>query len=261
MLIPKNDSGRKFTNSFLLIVLAVILVSFAALWIYQAINKEKGDSQPKTDDNNQALVNDLQAANQAAIKEAAVQLQEVPPLQETDHLLGQASAPAQLIIYSDLTDPLAAGFLPVIQELKQQVGDAVVIAWRQHPLANNPLAAEAAVAIECASQQGHFWDFAAQIASSSSQEKPLEDWSVLAQATGLKLADFDKCLTKPEVQATIDKQSAEAEALGAIGVPSSFLNKTLLSGVYPLADFTGSDGQAKDGLLKLVRQAAGQKTE
>jgi len=62
-------------------------------------------------------------------------------------------------------------------------------------------------------------------------------------------------LTKPEVQATIDQWSSEAEALGAIGVPSSFLNKKLLSGVYPLEDFTDSDGQVKSGLVVLVQEA------
>ena len=163
-----------------------------------------------------------------------------------------------MIVYSDFTDPLAADFLPIIRQLKEQVGEMVVIAWRQHPLAKNQLAQEAAVAVECASQQNKFWEFADRVATTARQEQPFDDWLVIAEELGLGLTEFKNCLTKPEVQATIDQQSAEAEALGAIGVPSSFLNKTLLSGVYPLADFTDSDGQTKPGLLKLVQQAADQ---
>jgi protein-disulfide isomerase len=256
MLESSKIKQRKFTNSFLLIVLAVIFCTFVALKIYQTMD----DQQPVTlkNDEQASIAQDLQESNQAAWQNVAVDLQEVPPIKNDDHLLGQVEAPAQLIVYSDLTDPLAAGFLPIIHELKKQVGEAVVIAWRQHPLADNQLAREAAAAAECAGQQDKFWEFADNLAATASQEKPLDDWLAIAQNISLNLADFEKCLTKPEVQATIDRQSAEAQALGAIGVPSSFLNKTLLSGVYPLADFVSSDGQTKLGLLKLVQEAAGQ---
>lgn len=256
MFSPTKIKQRKFTNKFLLIILAVIFCTFVALRIYQNMDSQQPVAL-KTDEQIN-IAKDLQESNQGTWQNIAVDLQEVPPIENNDHLLGQATAPAQLIVYSDLTDPLAAGFLPIIHELKKQVGEAVVIAWRQHPLADNQLAREAATAVECAGQQDKFWEFADNLATMASQEKPLDDWSFMAQNVGLNLADFEKCLTKPEVQATIDKQSAEAEALGAIGVPSSFLNKTLLSGVYPLADFVSSDGQTKPGLLKLVQQAAGQ---
>ncbi len=256
MLGSEKIKQRKFTNSFLLIVSAVIFCTFIALKVYQSLDKP---ATTVVNNNEQAkIAQDIQASNQEAWQNVAVELQEVPPIKSDDHLLGQASAPAQLIVYSDLTDPLAAGFLPIVRQLKQQAGEAVVVAWRQHPLANNQLAKEAAVAVECAGQQNKFWEFADKVAATASQEKPFDDWTAIAQNVGLGLTEFEKCLTKPEVQATIDEQSTEAEALGAIGVPSSFLNKTLLSGVYPLADFASSDGQTEPGLLKLVQQAAGQ---
>lgn len=253
----KQDRSRRFSNQFLLVVMAVVFLTFVALWIYQ-----KTTDQPEQVVNQeQLLADDLLIANQAAWQEVELNLQEVPPIRSTDHLLGEIGAPVELIIYSDLTDPLAAGYLPIIHELKNQVGETVVIAWRQHPLADNQLASEAAVAAECAGQQDKFWEFADYLTTSAIQEKPLDDWLIIAQNIGLNSIDFENCLTKPEVQATIDKQSAEAQALGAIGVPSSFLNKTLLSGVYPLADFVSSDDQTKFGLLKLVQQAAGQTEE
>lgn len=256
MFSQVKTKQRKFTNSFLLIVLAVIFCVFVALKIYQSLDKPS--AAVVNNDEQAEIIKDIQASNQGAWQNVAVELQEVPPIKSDDHLLGQAGAPAQLIVYSDLTDPLAAGFLPIVRQLKEQIGEAVVIAWRQHPLANNQLAQEAAAAAECAGQQNKFWEFAERVAATASQEKPFDDWTAIAQNVGLGLTEFEKCLTKPEVQATIDKQSAEAESLGAIGVPSSFLNKTLLSGVYPLADFVGSDGQTEPGLLKLVQQASGQ---
>jgi len=145
--------------------------------------------------------------------------------------------------------------VPIIKELKSKFNDDLVVAWRQHPLTNNPLANEAAVAIECAAKQGKFFDYAERIATISAQEQILPEWSALASELNLKVDDFNNCLTKPEVQATIDHWSAEAEALGAIGVPTSFLNKKLLTGVYPLEDFTASDGQVKSGLVALVQEA------
>jgi protein-disulfide isomerase len=263
MNLSNKIQHRKFTDKFLLIVFGIIFVSFIALRIYQTIERKAALELAVVSQNidQQTIADDLQTANQGAWQDIVLDLQEVPPLQESDHLLGQMKAPVQLIVYSDLTDRLAAGFLPIIQELKKQVGESVVIVWRQHPLADDSAAKEAAIAAECAGQQGKFWDFAEIVAATASKEQPLADWTAIAQDINLKLVDFEKCLTKTEVQATIAKQSAEAEALGAIGVPSSFLNKKLLSGVYPLADFTDSAGQTKLGLLKLVQQAVEQKTE
>lgn len=248
-----KSTGRKFTNGFLLVIFLVVLISFVVLRIYQWIEKKGFQSSTTTEQN---LAANLQAANQTSWQQIQLDLQTVPDITSDDRLLGQIKAPAKLIVYSDLTDPLAAGFLPIIEKLKEQIGDQLVVAWRQHPLANNRLSEEVAIAVECAGQQGKFWDLARQVAGLAETGKPLDDLVSMASSLGLDKDSFEECLTKPEVRATIDKQSAEARALGAIGVPSSFLNQVLISGVYPLEDFVGSDGQTQDGLLKLVRRSA-----
>jgi len=252
--MTKKVTHRHFTDQFLWTVIVVVLLAFIALWIYQKTMKP-GTSKPTSTENQAMVADNLKTANQEALENIDLTLSEVPPLTSTDHLLGPIEAPAQLIIYTDFSDPLAAQFVPIIKELKSKFNDDLVVAWRQHPLTNNPLANEAAVAIECAAKQGKFFDYAERIATISAQEQILPEWSALASELNLKVDDFNNCLTKPEVQATIDHWSAEAEALGAIGVPTSFLNKKLLTGVYPLEDFTASDGQVKSGLVALVQEA------
>ncbi|HNW55542.1 MAG TPA: thioredoxin domain-containing protein [bacterium] len=250
----KKSSKKVFSNRFLLIVLALIIFCFIALFIYQRFfDKQKeinqiGNQQSVTD----SMAQEIKEENPVDWQNIKLELTEVPAIEKNDHLLGKVGAPNELIVYSDFTDPLAASFLPIVEEFKNRLGEQVVIAWRQHPLANNPWAKSIAIATECAGRQGKFWPFASKIAAMASQEKPLDDALVVAKEIGLDEKAFQKCLTKSEVQATIDKQSAEAEALGAIGVPSSFLNKKVISGVYPLDDFVDENGQTQPGLLKMI---------
>ena len=254
--MKKKTSPRRFTDEFLWAIIAVVLLAFIGLWIYQTtMNKPQAITPATSTQDQTAIAEELKIANQEALEKITLTLSEVPPINDADHLLGPLEAPAQLIIYTDFTDPLAAQFVPIIKELKSQFGDDLVVVWRQHPLVNNLFSNDAAIAIECAAKQDKLFDYAEQIALLSAQEQILPEWSELASELGLKVDDFNNCLTKPEVQATIDQWSSEAEALGAIGVPSSFLNKKLLSGVYPLEDFTDSDGQVKSGLVVLVQEA------
>jgi len=254
--MKKKTLHRWFTDEFLWAVIVVVLLAFIVLWIYQkTTNKPQATVLVTSTQDQIAIAEELKTANQEALEKISVTLPEVPSINDTDHLFGPLEAPAQLIIYTDFTDPLAAQFVPIIKELKSRFGDNLVVVWRQHPLANNFLSKEAAIAIECAAKQNKLLDYVEQIASLAAQEQPLPEWSELARELGLQVDDFNNCLTNPEVQATLDQWSAEAEALGAIGVPSSFLNKKLLSGVYPLEDFTDSAGQVKSGLIVLVQEA------
>lgn len=251
----KKPAKKIFSDQFLLVFLAVVAGSFIFLFAYQnLVSREKPVASVAT---NQLVETDNVAAeiikdNPVDLNNLELELSEVPAIENNDHLLGKVGAPNELIVYSDLTDPLAAKFLPIVEEFKNKLGEQVVVAWRQHPLANNPWARDMAIATECAGQQEKFWPFASKIAALASEEKLFDDALVIAKEIGLNEKAFQECLTKPEVQATIDKQSAEAEALGAIGVPSSFLNKKVLSGVYPLEDFVDETGQTQPGLLKMI---------
>mgnify|MGYP001259538901 CR=1 FL=1 len=253
----KKSTKKIFSDQFILVFLLVVVGSFIFLFAYQNLFEQKENKVPvknepvvKVDN----LAAEMMAANPVDLDNLKLELSEVPAIKDNDHLLGKVGAPNELIVYSDLTDPLAAEFLPIVEEFKNRLGEQVVIAWRQHPLASNPWAQSIAVATECAGQQNKFWLFASKIATMASQEKPLDDALVVAKEIGLDEKAFQECLTKSEVQATIDEQSAEAEALGAIGVPSSFLNKKIISGVYPLDDFVDENGQTQPGLLKMIDQ-------
>jgi len=176
--MKKKTSPRRFTDEFLWAIIAVVLLAFIGLWIYQkTMNKPQAITPATSTQDQTAIAEELKIANQEALEKITLTLSEVPPINDADHLLGPLEAPAQLIIYTDFTDPLAAQFVPIIKELKSRFGDDLVVVWRQHPLVNNFFSNEAAIAIEWAAKQNKLLDYAEQIASLAAQEQPFPEWS------------------------------------------------------------------------------------
>lgn len=81
-----------------------------------------------------------------------------PPIGPYDHLEGVLGAPHSLIEYGDFECPYCRAAVPVVAEVRRQLGDAVVFAFRHFPLAEvHPFAIAAALAAEAAGLHGQFW--------------------------------------------------------------------------------------------------------
>lgn len=75
---------------------------------------------------------------------------QVRPIDSTDHVFGDLSAPVQMIVYSDFQCPFCSQFAETTKKVEQEFKDKVVIAFRHYPLAGYPQAEKAAEASECA---------------------------------------------------------------------------------------------------------------
>jgi protein-disulfide isomerase len=165
-------------------------------------------------------------------------------------LMGQATAPATLLMFSDFQCPYCAQFaresLPTIVTTYVNTG-RVLLAFRPLPLKSiHPLALQAAEAAECASHAGKFWPmhdliFANQAALSSSG---LEAWSA---SVGLGADALRSCMADKRVAEAIRTSEDAAKALGVDGTPTFFIGgpssdhkiriKKRLSGALPAASF------------------------
>lgn len=78
-------------------------------------------------------------------------------LNSDDHLSGAAASKVVLIEYFDFQCPACATYHPVIQQIKQDFADDLVVVSRHLPITSvHPNAARAAVASEAAAEQGMF---------------------------------------------------------------------------------------------------------
>lgn len=94
----------------------------------------------------------------------------------------------------------------------------------------------AAVAAECAREQGKFWEMHDKIFSN---QRALGDADLEkhAKEIGLNLGKWKECFSSQKPKGEIMKDQANAVRLGARGTPAFFINGRFLSGAQPFPAF------------------------
>lgn len=158
--------------------------------------------------------------------------------------MGSANARVTIVEYSDFQCPYCLQFH---QQTYQKIIDQYVktgkvkLSYRQMPIASiHPLATPAAIASECAAEQGKFWEYHDtlfnKLAAKQLDSKPevLSDW---AKSVGMDAGKFQSCLSSPEIQARVNADLQEGSRVGVRGTPSFLINGQLLVGAQPFSAF------------------------
>ena len=179
----------------------------------------------------------------------------VRPIDTTDHVWGDLSAPVQLIIYDDFQCPFCAEFYDTTEEIKEFFGKKVVIAFRHFPLSFHPLAVPAALASECAAEQEKFWEMYEKLFTDNKENRmSLEQFKEDAEAVGLDTAKFNECLDKEKYKNKIQTHILEGGNFNVTGTPGNFVNGEPVPGAYPFTDFTDSSGQQREGMKSIIER-------
>jgi protein-disulfide isomerase len=144
-----------------------------------------------------------------------------------DHVLGNLTAPARLVIYGDYECPYTRKALISVATVRKTLGDSLVFAFRNFPLIDiHPHALRAALAAEAADAQGKFWEMHELLFR---RQPFLEDRELLADARLLGL-DEERFLADLEAQTGLPRIEADvrsAELNGVEGTPTIFVNGRL----------------------------------
>lgn len=167
--------------------------------------------------------------------------------------LGDTNAPVTIVEFSDFQCPFCERFFtdayPQIKKDYIDTGKAVLY-FRHLPLDFHQAARPAALASECANEQGKFWAYHDIVFSNQSKiasgtldanTQTLKDF---AAQIGLNTTQFNSCLESEKFKANVDKDTADAAAVGANGTPTFFINGTILVGAQPYANFKAAIDQA-----------------
>src|SRR5579862_4257159 len=92
-----------------------------------------------------------------------------PKVTNKDHIRGASGAPVIAIEYADFLCPFCKDLHANLKTLSGTQNFVWVL--RNRPLAIHPLASKAAVAAECAGQQGKFWEYADSLFENQGQIK------------------------------------------------------------------------------------------
>ena len=115
-------------------------------------------------------------------------------------------------------------------------GNDVRIVWKHHPLEFHKDAPLAHLASMAAFEQGKFWPFHDKVFASQPNIKR-DALLRCAREAGLDMSRFETSIRTAQGQSAIDRDLAEAKALGVTGTPSFFINGHFLSGAKPFDDF------------------------
>jgi protein-disulfide isomerase len=142
---------------------------------------------------------------------------------------GPRDARVQLVVFSDFTCDYCRKLAPVLEKVRAKFPNEVLVAFRPYPLDANPRARPAAIAAQCAAEQGQFWKYHDRLFAVRDDLSD-ERLAALAQEVGLDVEKFAQCRASGQPAQIVADSYAEAVKLGIEGAPALFLNGDLIGG-------------------------------
>jgi len=158
--------------------------------------------------------------------------------------LGSDSAKVEVTEYSDFECPFCASFATVqMPVIRQQLITTGKVRWRYRdfPLPVHQYSRYAALAAQCAGEQGKFWEMHDQLFSNhqwaQTGKNPASLFRDFARTIGLDVDKYDACVDGQRYAGRIQASVQEGEALGVRGTPSFFVGGQLYQGRATSDDF------------------------
>jgi len=147
---------------------------------------------------------------------------------DDDPIKGDKNAPVTIIEFSDYECPFCKrSYDNVIKKIDEEYisKGKVRLVFRDYPLPFHKKAIPAAIAANCAGEQGKYWE-----AHNFLFENPdkLDAASVISSAAGIGLdkAKFEACVKDKSKEKEIEKDVEDGQKYGVRGTPSYFIGKT-----------------------------------
>ncbi len=157
---------------------------------------------------------------------------------------GDPSAPVTITEYSDFQCPFCSRVFPTEEKLYDQYvkSGQVKFIFRNFPLDNiHPQAHSAANAALCAGVQGQFWPMHDKLFHSQADWSGKADaektFAGYAQALGLDVEQFNRCIAAAPFTARIQAEQKRGAEAGVRGTPAFFVNDWFISGAQTYDTF------------------------
>lgn len=223
-----SDSWKNYAIVFL--AGAVLLLSIANFWSPNSTGQAIAAPTPSGGD----IPNDILAAPtpSGGPLPSAIKL-------EGANILGKADAPITIVEYSDFQCPFCSrAYSDAVTGIKNNYVESgkVKIVYKHFPLSFHPEAEPAALASECAAEQGKFWEFHDKIFENQA-EISTASYKKWATELGLDAAKFNTCVDSKKYLSKVRADFVEGQQVGIQGTPGFFVEGELVSGAQPYTVF------------------------
>ena len=155
-----------------------------------------------------------------------------PPLEDLDHVRGERGAPLELVMFGDFQCPFCLGAQSVLRRVRERLGEQLLFGFRHLPIPErHPLAPLAAEASEAAAAQDRFWDYHDALFASQPKLSP-ETILDVGRDLGLDAERMQAEIDSGAHRDRVARDVASAEASGATGTPTFFVNGKRFFGAY-----------------------------
>ncbi len=157
----------------------------------------------------------------------------LPEIKNDDATAGDPESKVKIFVYSDFECPYCKVFWMTLRETMQEFGERAFFNYKHLALPNHPQAENAALAAECAREQGKFWEYGDKVFASQAdwtKSSGTQRFKNYASVLKLNSVQFTQCLDDKKYKAKIDADKSEAGSFGIAGTPAIFINDRLESG-------------------------------
>lgn len=157
-------------------------------------------------------------------------------LVETDDnpTLGDSAAPKLVIVeFGDFECDFSSQAATVARTVMARFGDRVRFVYRDYPLGEiHPLAYQAALAAECAREQGKFWIYHDKLYGHEGN-LTIDLFTAFAREAGLDERQFERCLADERYRSQVEADLRDGGIAGLRGTPTFFFNGQRVEGQIP----------------------------
>jgi protein-disulfide isomerase len=155
-----------------------------------------------------------------------------PTIGDNDIKIGSNDAKVKVVEFSDFANPTDAQFYKdVISPMLKDYGDKIQFSFKNYFMPNSTQSLSAALASECANEQGKFLPYAEKLYNSQTAWNKLKDATSMlesyASGLGLNSGSFNQCLTSKKYNDQLTQVSTEGQSFGVNATPSIFIGSDL----------------------------------
>ncbi|MFA6184180.1 MAG: thioredoxin domain-containing protein [Parcubacteria group bacterium] len=163
-----------------------------------------------------------------------------PTIGDNSIKFGPDDAKVKLVEFSDFQCPYCQLFQKTVDTIVKEYGDKVQFVFKNFPLDSiHPRAKAAAMAAECANEQGKFMDYSDKLFVNQKIWGATKDNKLfIGYASQLKMdvTKFTQCVNDEKYKNKIESDLKEGSEFGISGTPAMFINDKFKNGAVEMSE-------------------------